>query len=737
MFWIKNLAGGQEVNPCKDGSFPWQFDRDQMEAILGAEKVRGIMKDKKTRSVYMTNPESDWHIYTFAEGLNPTARVGKDNPVVAITALAGDFDTKLVETYVETAKKLKHPPNWIEQSLSGNFRAVWVFESKIGVTGSAHARAILEKLAGHVKMKKIAPGLDKNSFNPAQTWTNGGAWLHLHDTPLSADLLKGFAIACMKGLKADGFLDGTVTDLKVMAEELAKRFPKFNNWPGEFELESQGPSFWVENSESPKSAIVKPWGMFTFAEQASKAAWGWHELVGKDVADSIVAKKMSDAASEIFFDGLKYFIRTSPNRWDGYGVEPLRRVLKIQHGLTGLSEPGGVSQIEEALHMAEYVNKVNAVAPCIPYPPGIISVNGKRFLNDWVDLSVKPAEVRETLEWGDRFPNIAEHINHLLHHPDAPEEPQALRFLDWLSVFYRSVLRKEPQVGQALFLLGGVGVGKGMLSGIVQIMVGGGTRAEELLTGRSGFGGECYDQPLMCVDDLAGLETRREVIKFTENLKARVANATGQNFHKKHQTPANIPWFGRIFVTMNDDDNSMSVFPDFTSSVEEKISLFHAAPTNSNFVSMFATLGEKRRIIEREAPFFACYLLHHYENMEVSRRDSRYGTKAYHFSLLREEVEDTQALGTMAEPLRDFLAAFFDGNPKLTFWQGKASTLFRDMQANGQIGPGTAYPHANVNKLGRQLRREESRDRNLVNGKRFSNSKVSALWTIKREFLNE
>ena len=584
-------------------------------------------------------------------------------------------------------------------------------------------------------MKKIAPNLDHNSFNPAQTWTNGGAWMRISDTPLPADLLKGIAIECMKGLKSDGLIDGVVTDMKAMAVALAAKFPKFNNWPGEFEIESQGPSFWIEDSSSPKSAIVKPWGMFTFAETAPKAAWGWHELVGRDVANEIVSKKMSEAASDMYFDGLKYFVQTSDNRWEGYNVEPTRRLLKIQHGLTSLSEPGGVSQVEEALHVAEIMNRVSAVAPCIPYPRGIVHVSGKRFLNDWVDLCVKPVEGSEEA-WGTRFPNIAEHLNHIFHHPDAPEEPQAERFLDWLSVFYASVLRKEPQAGQAVFILGGTGVGKGMLSGIVQTMVGGGTRAEDLLTGRSGFGGECYDQPLMCVDDLAGLETRREVIKFTECLKARVANATGQNFHKKHQTPAMIPWFGRVLVTMNDDDNSMSVFPDFTSSVEDKISLFHAAPTKSEFANLFATLHEKRKIIEQESAYFARYLIHHLEHMDPERRDARYGTKAYHFSLLREEVEDTQALGTLAEPMRDYLQLFFEGNASVNSWQGKASALFREMQSSGLIGPGSAYPHANVNKLGRQLRREEARDRLTVSGKRFHNSKVSATWTIKKEFLS-
>jgi hypothetical protein len=722
------------MEACGEGTMPWDFDRDAMEALHGADVVKGIMRDKQSRSVFMTNPETEWNVYICAEGMDPTKRPSKENQVMAITALVGDYDATLTEQNVGNAQKLKFPPTWIEQSLSGNYRCIWTFEQPLMVCDSNHARAVLEKLAGQVKMKKVGPALDKNSFNPAQTWTNGGAWLQVEGgKPLATDLLKGMAIECLKGLKGEFSDGGTVTDLKAMAAALAERYPKANEWPGDFEIGSQGPSFWVEGSQSPKSAIVKEWGMFTFADMASKAAWSWAELVGRDVAEGIVAKKMSDAASDIYYDGMKYFMRDAKRRWSPYPIDPLRRYLKIQHGLSATAGPEGFSQIDEALHTAEVVNKVSAVAPCVPFPEGTVEVQGKRFLNEWQDRSIIPSPQPVT-EWGTEFPHIAEHISHVFQHPDAPSEPQAQRFLDWLSVFYRSVHTKQPQSGQAIFVLGGTGVGKGMLSGIIQTLVGGGTRAEEFLTGRSSFGGECYDQPVMCVDDMAGLETKREVMKFTENLKARVANAIGQNFHKKHQTPANIPWFGRIVVTMNDDDSSMSVLPDFSASVEDKISLFHAAPTKSGFAAMFATLHEKEEIIRKEAPFFARYLLEHYDRMEQEYRDPRYGTRAYHFSMLRAEVDDTQALGTLAEPVREFFESYFASNPDKQEWQGKASQLFREMQAGGIIGSGSAYPHANVNKLGRQLRREQSRDKSSVNGKTYPNSKESATWTIRSTY---
>ena len=145
MFWTLNLSGGQAVHACDDGSFPWDFDRDVAEERLGQELIRGLVKDKKTRAVFMTDPKSEWHIYMCSEGLNPSIRCGKDNPVIAISALVGDFDTPLVQGYVENAEKLTHPPNWIEQSLSGNFRAIWLFESKLGVTGTGPRKSHLDE----------------------------------------------------------------------------------------------------------------------------------------------------------------------------------------------------------------------------------------------------------------------------------------------------------------------------------------------------------------------------------------------------------------------------------------------------------------------------------------------------------------------------------------------------------------------------------------------------------------
>jgi len=178
------------------------------------------------------------------------------------------------------------------------------------------------------------------------------------------------------------------------------------------------------------------------------------------------------------------------------------------------------------------------------------------------------------------------------------------------------------------------------------------------------------------------------------------------------------------------------VLPDFSASVEDKISLYHAAPTKSGFANLFASLGEKQRIIREEAPCFARYLIHHYESMGSEFRDARYGTKAYHFSMLRSEVNDTQALGTFSEPLREWATAWFDANPEQLVWEGKASSLFREMLVSGIIGPGTAYPNSNVLKLGRQLRREQQQSKKeAVFGKTYATSKASATWTITRKFV--
>jgi len=732
MFRADNLAGATLLTPC--GSVkPWDFDLDVKTAELGEPFIRGLMLDKKGRTVFMTARETKWDVYCAAEGLDPNRRISKENPVNAIHALVADFDTKLSESFVATANQLSLAPSWLEQSLSGNFRLVWLFESPIPVLGRDHATAFLEEIAKATKLRRIAPGLDDKSFEAGQMWTNGGRWMQMLGRPLPADMLTGLCIKALKNVKKEDEEGGVVTDMVAMREALAERYPRFSDWPGEFNLESQGPSFWLDDSTSPMSAIVKPWGMFTFAAGAPKAGYSWAELVGKDICDQIVSRKVSEAAGEIYFDGTRYYLN-SQGQWYDYGADSVSRHLRVAHGVSSVRGPDGVSQMDEVLHSIELQGRVRSVAPCIPLPAGRIEWDGVAYLNTWVDHVTRPL-VGETPKWGAGFPRIAEHIEVVFRHPEDPDEPQKDRFLDWLSCFYVSLLEHRPQKGQAVFLMGTAGIGKGLLSGIVSGLVGGSTKAEALLTGRTDFGGEVYNAPLMRVDDMIGLDTRAAVINFTEGIKGRVANDT-QQFHQKHQKPAPIPWFGRIMVTLNDDEESKSVLPDFGSTVEDKISLFEASPILSKFVSDFATWAERQNVLKQEMPAFAAYLLGHHKGIAADRLDSRWGVKAYHFPRLRVEVEESQTLATLQEPVIEWARQLFANNSNLETWEGTVAQLYPCLIGAKLIGAGTAYPYANATRLGRalgSLSKLRGPDGNpMVVRRKYLTSKVSARWDIYR-----
>lgn len=727
MYYSKNLRDTQQMQVCKPGSMPWEFDLDAAVKAYGKERIAALA-NKKARAVFMTDPETVWHIYSLAEPLNPNQRANKkDNPVVKIHGLVIDFDAKLSAECIDRADELRLPPSWVEETLSGNYRMLWLFEKPANVINSAHGQRFLSLLGRHLKVKSIGPGLDQASYKPEQSWTNGGRWDQMTGKPLPADLTDGFLIRALKGLMLSDPDAPPSANFPAIAEALKERYPRFGEWEEEFVEGSQGPSFWVDGSKTAKSAVVKAEGMFTFSETASKAFFSWAELLGRDVADGLVSRQMSEATKNIFYDGMRYFTQDAAGIYYPYPVDPLSRMLRIQHRLDARRNAEGYSQVEEAFHYAETINRVAVAGTLVPFRPGAITFKNEKYLNTWVPLYTKPVE-QDVTEWGDGFPILGAHLAHFF------DEEQLRKFLQWLAVFYNSVLNCKPCKGQALFLMGGTGIGKGLLSYIVEVLVGGGTRAEELIAGTDTFGGECYAKPLMRIDDMAAHTGKNALIKFTEKVKGHVANDM-HRFHVKHQMAGTIPWFGRIMVTLNDDQHSMNSLPDFAASVEDKISLFYGNPEKSDWIKQLVGLEERQAVIRKEAPYIARFLLNYLEDIPLEDRDDRYGVKVYHYPRLRAEVDEDKSSSSLYDVLAAYFHSWFEGNQTDKEWKGKAHELYRNLIGAGLIGPGTAFQYTNAKQLGRALRTEEHSpdNRERVTARRYSNSKVAAVWTVTRD----
>ena len=102
-------------------------------------------------------------------------------------------------------------------------------------------------------------GLDEGAlFAPDRYFTNGGIWNKISDAPVPHPQLMGFLVKMAKKYDWRGPENGPIVPPEAAAIELHKKYPRFSEWPGKFDVGGHGPSFWIEGSESPKSAIVSP-----------------------------------------------------------------------------------------------------------------------------------------------------------------------------------------------------------------------------------------------------------------------------------------------------------------------------------------------------------------------------------------------------------------------------------------------------------------------------------------------
>ena len=153
--------------------FPWNFE-PKPESL---QTWRDLPKPERRKRILRAN--CDWNVYSAVEGVNPSARVSKENPAACIRGLVADYDTVMSLEMINGILQQMPPefqPQFIERSLGMKWRAVWVLEKPLLVTGNEHATAVYRMFAKKFKLATLLPGYDANSEKPALIWTNGGEW---------------------------------------------------------------------------------------------------------------------------------------------------------------------------------------------------------------------------------------------------------------------------------------------------------------------------------------------------------------------------------------------------------------------------------------------------------------------------------------------------------------------------------------------------------------------------------
>lgn len=668
--YIKRLASSEVFI----GDDPWSFafKNPIPPAVFG---------NKSLRTEWANAQSTDHNFYAGFLGLNKSLRVSAQksddtgNPPVELLALIGDYDVPMrEELMLDSASALTYPPNWIERTMSGNWRYVWLLEEPIVFPCYAFALHFLKKFKDFAFDPALGGiGLDVGAWeNPTRYYTNSGNWQPLNDKPIPAALAKGWFVKAAEKFDKKHRELGPTVPVAELIPALRQKYPKFSEWPGDFEVGKMGPTFWVDGSKSPRSATVWPTGMSTFSAHAGKSFFNWADLLGMAFIKESQALNAAARAEDIWCDSLNYWRKDNDGSWVSLSKERMMTFLRVQRKVSDKrKKDSDVSDLDEVLNHIELHQRVKGAAPFCFKPTGLLLQNRERFLN----LGTPPviAPLTEPVEWGPdgRMPFISEFLGGFFSLDENGESTQLERFLAWLKRFYTCGYTMEPRPGQAVFLVGKQGTGKTFLStGLLSHMFGGHAEGSATLGGTEMFGSQMFYKNLWTMDDASTSTNWRKHLLFTEKIKANVANQSA-TFHEKFKVPCQIIWMGRIICTMNGDAQSLAMLPSTDRANQDKLMFFQVA--DREFV--FPEPQEIRDIFERETPAFCRWLLDWDPPAHCGYGEGRFGVIHYAQEGLAESAHQASNASGFREILMAFLKFYFENTEEATEWRGTSVEL--------------------------------------------------------------
>lgn len=589
--------------------FPWEF-RPSDQALA---EMRAV--PKKTRNEVIEE-RGDWQVYSPVLGALPGAPVSKTNPPAALNGLCVDYDLPFAGDQLSASLAKQSPegrkPAFIEISLSGNFRLVWVFEKTVRVRDAAHAAATMKELAKVLQVERLSAGFDGSCLQPIQRFVNGGDWFTddgfgiLPAAVTSAALFS--ASASHFGEQGEGEFD-----MKAVAAEVEKRFP--GRWDGPFEPGAKGVRFWVGKADNPNGAMVTPGGMVCVT--GGQSFVGWDEIFGADWVAAHREQRAAEILEDVYYDGRTYWFKDSRACWVQRSKED--QVLALQGaGVSNRIKKGEtISQLGRALLQIHEQNRVDHVIPLVCRPSGILDYQGYRVLNTTRVTAMRPAENGDPSKW----PWLRQFLDGLFAR--GSQRPQE-HFMAWLKRAYVALLEHEPLMGQALFICGPKNNGKTLLNQRVIVPLLGDVQRDpyEYLTGRGNFNAELFEAYVWTLDD-ADSPRDGEKQSVLAKIKDAVVNVN-HSYHMKYGAKTMVPWNGRLVSTLNDDSASVGLLPEVSANTRDKLCFF----ASQKFKGGWPSNREVETTLAGELPHFAKYLLE-WEIPADIREPSRMGVKSF------------------------------------------------------------------------------------------------------------
>jgi len=617
------------------------------------------------------------------EGISPGVRITKgDNPPFKLHAFVVDYDGKLPEKPDEHVKNKpagEFLPNYVCKTGRGNGRLIWMLERPLLLASDKQIHAFLKIVKKAMNLDKWLSGLDTECFADAtQYFDIGQEWLPVApEARIPAANTELWLMKASHGLRFD---TEKRLEYDIPVEEIAKeveaQFP--GRWNGAFVLGARGVRFWDPVADNPTGAVVGEEGMFCFT--GDQAFVPWKQIFGAKFVEPFEASYVADIVHESAYDGRSYWLDTG-SHWQDWSKEDFSQELRCR-GYDGRKKTGKpASELDIIENMIKKDRRVFKALPFLFFPSGVISYHGKRYLNTSNVKPIAPSApvAAGAMTWADG-PKFFPFIHRLMtgmFRGDEDDATQLTGFLAWLKYFYCNSLDGRPRPGHTLVLAGPTGKGKTLFSkAILGGLMGGQADGSRHLVDGSQWTEGIASAPVLRIDDSLAVADSRGLIKFSNRLKKYAANAE-MAYEEKYKTAAMVPWFGRIIVTCNLDAESLRILPNMDMSTKDKISLFKA----SEEIMKFPEWGEVSRLVSKELPLLARFLVDWPLPEEWISEERRFGVRPFHHRELFEESRQ-QGLGTIIELLKGFLDEYKKGSvPGQEEWTGSAVQLYADLTA--------------------------------------------------------
>lgn len=672
---LKNLLSSQLVQ----GPLPWEFHGRNLvpQNCLG-------YAGKKYRDHWINDTATNYHVYCMYEGVNPALRIsksaynGEGNPPAVMYGVAVDYDAEISLEEVQRALPRFgiHPPTWYEKTLSGNCRLVWLFEKPFKVPSREYLLKFLDEAKTWLNLSQL-PGLDGPALRtPERYFTNGGEWVRLSERVISEDELRGFSLRVTSKFEWVSKDAGRVVNWEEITDECRRKYPRFSEWPFPvLAIGQQGPTFWIDGSTSPKSAIVLDVGFQTFAAHASKGMYTFKEIVGAQFVEATEDAHVGKAVAGIVTDGRTWYVEDGNGKWLDYDTSGVRRKLMVR-GISDRRAKGETADpATKALDHLSTNHRVDIAASVPFFPRGVFTYNGQKVLNLHTVEALAPSE--EVSVWGPdgKFPFLSSFLDSFLD----PVAPQRDHLISWMSRFYTGCRNRKPVGGHVLILCGPPNAGKTFFStAIMGRLVGGAANANSFFNGSDTFNSDLYNCALWCMDDGNVSGNASQHRQFSENVK-RVAANRHWRCNEKFKKAVNIPWVGRGIITCNDDAESLQQLPNLDISIREKLLMLRVGVRKVSFYDS----EQMDQILLEELPHLARFLIDWKPPAVcLENADVRFGLAAYCEPSLTRAANLSNGQSAFVELLLRWVRDYFAGNPAASEWRGTATDLRLAMSAD-------------------------------------------------------